>query len=84
MKPIAKLFSLLIALATLSLVLVWWWKLLNKPEQEDDPYYIYGDSMYRGDHGDPIRYESDEEAQQRKEDETEELHVPDGHSKVAN
>ena len=66
MKPIAKLFSLLLALVAVAAVVYWWIRLLQLDRDEDDPYFHYGDSMYRGNHGEPIRFESDEETHARQ------------------
>lgn len=80
MKLIAKLFSFLFALTVAAGALYWWIQVLSKQTEEDDPYYFYGDSLYRGDHGDPVRFESDEEKEARKESESDVPFVPDGYS----
>lgn len=53
-------------------------------KDEDDPYYYYGDSMYRGDDGEPIRYESDEEKAKREAGKQEDTVVPEGYSHMVN
>ncbi len=83
MKLIAKLFSFLFAIAAVALTIYWWMQILNRTEEDEDPYYFYGDSMYRGDHGEPLRFESDEEKEQRLEKESDSPFVPDGYSQNA-
>ena len=80
MKLIAKLFSFLFALTVAAGALYWWLQVLSRETEDEDPYYFYGDSMYRGDHGEPLRFESDEEKEARVQAESDAPFVPEGYS----
>ncbi len=83
MKSISKLFSFFLAFGFIALFFYWWIRLFQSPLQEDDPYYFYGDSQYRGEDGEPIQYETEEEEDQNQALK-ENQHIPAGYSQLAN
>lgn len=78
MKTPFRILTLLAGILTLATAIYALVRLFS--HDEDDPYYYYGDSMYRGEHGDPIRYETDEEKSEREEAKVEEPVVPEGYA----